>query len=399
MRRALGISLCASLLTVACGRGTPPANHPVSPALRQIAQAEPKAVVAVPTPAPARPKIEVVFALDTTGSMSALIEGAKQKIWSIADELASGTPTPDLRIGLVAYRDRGDAYVTQHYPLSDDLDAVYAKLSSLRADGGGDSPESVNQALFEAVHQSAWSSAGNVYRAVFLVGDAPPHLDYANDVPYLETVKEAAGHGIVINTVQCGEMDGTKPIWLAIAQGAQGSYASIAQSGGMQQIAAPMDEEIDRVNAALSGTVVPYGAREEQEKVRSKTRMAMEAPAAASASRHAYLGKKGGAIVTGGGDLVDDVRSGRVQLESVTADELPRELAQLAPEARRQALEGRAAQRDKLKARLDVLVKERAAYVRGEEQKRRAAGARDGFDTEVMKTVKAQAADRAKIAY
>jgi hypothetical protein len=397
MRRALGIGLCASLLTVACGRSTPPANHPVSAATREIAVADQKPVVAVPTPA--RPRIEVVFALDTTGSMSDLIEGAKQKIWSIADELASGTPTPELRIGLVAYRDRGDAYVTQHYPLSDDLDAVYEKLTSFRADGGGDSPESVNQALFEALHQSAWSSSGDVYRAIFLVGDAPPHLDYANDVPYLETVKEAASRGIVINTVQCGDMGGTKPIWLAIAQGAQGSYASIAQSGGMQQIAAPMDEEIDRVNAALSGTVVPYGARETQEKVRNKTRMAMEAPPAASAARHAYLGKKGGTIVTGGGDLVDDLRSGRVKLEGVKSDELPSELQALAPEARRQALEVRAAERDKLKARLDVLVKERAAFVRGEEQKRRAAGARDGFDAEVMKAVKTQAAQRAKVAY
>jgi hypothetical protein len=194
-------------------------------------------------------------------------------------------------------------------------------------------------------------------------------------------------------------MDGTKSIWLAIAQGTQGSYANIAQNGGMQQIAAPMDEEIDRVNAALSGTVVPYGARETQEKVRSKTRMAMEAPAAASAARHAYLGKKGGGIVTGGGDLVDDLRSGRVKLEGVKTDELPSELRALAPAARRQALDVRAAERDKLKARLDVLVKERAAYVRGEEQKRRAAGARDGFDAEVMKAVKTQAAQRAKVAY
>jgi hypothetical protein len=399
MRLALGIGLCASLLTAACGRGAPPANHPASPVVPQIVAGAPMSAVARPTPAAARPKIEVVFALDTTGSMSDLIEGAKQKIWSIADELASGTPTPELRIGLVAYRDRGDAYVTLHHPLSDDLDAVYAKLSALRADGGGDSPESVNQALFEAVHQSAWSSAGDVYRAVFLVGDAPPHMDYSNDVPYLATVAEAAARGIVINTVQCGELDGTKPVWLAIAQGAQGSYASIAQSGGMQQIAAPMDDEIDRVNAALSGTVVPYGAHEAQEKVRHKTRMAMEAPAAASASRHAYLGKKGGAIVTGGGDLVDDMRSGRVKLENLKADELPRELAQLPPEARRQALETRSAQREELKARLDVLVKERAAYVRGEEQKRRAAGARDGFDAEVMKAVKTQAAARARIRY
>src|SRR4051794_24266330 len=58
------------------------------------------------------PRVELVFALDTTGSMSGLIDGAKRKIWSIAQFIAQGQPKPDVRIGLVAYRDIGDAYVT-----------------------------------------------------------------------------------------------------------------------------------------------------------------------------------------------------------------------------------------------------------------------------------------------
>ncbi len=59
-----------------------------------------------------RPKVEVVFALDTTGSMGGLIAAAKEKIWSIATTLASSDPAPELRICLVSYRDRGDTYVT-----------------------------------------------------------------------------------------------------------------------------------------------------------------------------------------------------------------------------------------------------------------------------------------------
>jgi hypothetical protein len=85
------------------------ARHAGAEATPQIAQAEPTTHPVAPV---ARPKIEVVFALDTTGSMGDLIAGAKQKIWAIADELASAKPTPELRIGLVAYRDRGDRYVT-----------------------------------------------------------------------------------------------------------------------------------------------------------------------------------------------------------------------------------------------------------------------------------------------
>ena len=59
----------------------------------------------------------------------------------------------------------------------------------------------------------------------------------------------------------------------------------------------------------------------------------------------------------------------------------------------------RAKQRDYIKHQLDRLVKERASFVRGEEQKRRAAGSKDGFDAEVMKAVKTQAASRAKVSY
>src|SRR5262245_49689034 len=100
---------------------------------------------------PAKPQVEVVFCLDTTGSMSGLIEGAKAKIWSISNQIASGTPSPDLKVGLVAFRDKGDDYITQVTDLSADLDAVYAKIKTFAAAGGGDTPESVNQALDDAV--------------------------------------------------------------------------------------------------------------------------------------------------------------------------------------------------------------------------------------------------------
>ena len=65
-----------------------------------------------------KPRIEVCFVLDTTGSMGGLIEGAKQKIWSIANEIVSAKPTPQLKLGLIGYRDRGDAYITQRFDLT-----------------------------------------------------------------------------------------------------------------------------------------------------------------------------------------------------------------------------------------------------------------------------------------
>ncbi len=81
-----------------------------------------------------RKKIEVVFALDTTG-MGGMIEAAKEKIWSIASSMASEQSAPEIRMGLVAYRDRGDSYVTQVLDLSGDLDSTYAALMDFQAAG------------------------------------------------------------------------------------------------------------------------------------------------------------------------------------------------------------------------------------------------------------------------
>src|SRR6478735_6619147 len=129
----------------------------------------------------AKPAVEVAFVLDTTGSMGGLLEGAKRKIWSIATSVVDTNPDADIRIGLVAYRDIGDEYVTKTFDLTTDIQDIYANLLELKARGGGDWPESVNEALSVAVGKFRWTDGPNVTRILFLVGDAPPHMDYAQD--------------------------------------------------------------------------------------------------------------------------------------------------------------------------------------------------------------------------
>ena len=104
------------------------------------------------SPALAEPAVEVVV-LDTTGSMGGLIEGAKRKIWSIATAIVDSNPDADIRMGLVAYRDIGDDYVTKKIELTTDIQDLYANLLETRARGGGDWPESVNEALDVAVNK------------------------------------------------------------------------------------------------------------------------------------------------------------------------------------------------------------------------------------------------------
>jgi hypothetical protein len=345
------------------------------------------------TVAPAERAIEAVFVLDTTGSMSGLLEGAKRKIWSIADAMGGSQHGVPVRIGLVAYRDRGDAYVTRRVELTEDLDKVWGELRQLRAEGGGDSPESVNQALHEAVQLMPWSRGPGVYRVIFLVGDAPPHLDYPQDVSFRESAALAAHRDIVINTVQCGGLPDTTPIWQEIAHIGLGQFAAIDQDGAMLALHTPHDEELAELNRRLAATVIPYGDAREQAELRDKRDRSLEAPAEAAASRLAYLVKRGVANL-GRKDLVDAAVAGEVDVAELPATALPEPLQALAPAARKEYVETQAAERKKIQERIVKLGAERDAYVRKAEEEARASGGGDSFDVKVRDAVKAQAAKK-----
>ena len=122
-------------------------------------------------------RIEVAFVLDTTGSMVDLLEGAKRKIWSIANTIVDVQPDADIRMALIGYRDRGDDYVVKSFDMSKDLQSLYANLRRFEADGGGDDPDRVNEALDNAIGRLTWSEGSASRIIVFLVGDAPPHMD------------------------------------------------------------------------------------------------------------------------------------------------------------------------------------------------------------------------------
>src|SRR5690606_37541815 len=157
---------------------------------------------------------------------------------------------PEVRLCLLAFRDRGDAYVTRHTDLTQDLDALYAQLLALDADGGGDHPEAVNQALREAVHATSWSHGSDVLRLVFRVGDAPPQA-YQDEPRYPQIAAEAAARGILINPVLCGSDDGARTAFARIAELARGETAVLAQPGRVRQIETPVDQDLAALGQRL----------------------------------------------------------------------------------------------------------------------------------------------------
>jgi uncharacterized protein YegL len=340
-----------------------------------------------------KPRIEVCFVLDTTGSMSGLIEGAKEKIWSIANEMIAAKPTPELKLSLVGYRDRGDEYITKITDLTDDIDTIHARLMEFTANGGGDGPESVNQALHEAVTKIAWSKDRDVLKIVFLVGDAPPHMDYDQDVRYPEICQMAMKADLVINAVQCGQQGDTATVWKEIAKLAEGKYIPLVQTGGMVRIDAPQDEEIATLNRELGTTLVAYGKAEARREVAAKQSLAEAAPAAAAADRLSYNATTG-KTVQGGSELIDAIERGDVTLEAVKDEDLPEELRSLNADERAAAVEAKRAKRKELQVKLDKLLEERNAFVVAERKRLAEEGKGDAFDAEVATTVREQAAKK-----
>ena len=345
-----------------------------------------------PTPQ-SKPHIEVCFVLDTTGSMGGLIEGAKQKIWSIANEMISAQPTPELKLGLIGYRDRGDDYVVKSISLTDDIDAIYGHLREFQAGGGGDAPESVNEAVAEAIHKMPWSGDSKVLKIIFLVGDAPPHMDYPNGPKYPDLCREAAEKDLIINTIQCGEMAETKPIWQEIAKLSEGSYVGISQSGNVAVISTPMDKELSRLNERIGATLIPYGDSKLQAEVHAKYAAAKSAPVSAMADRLTYNSKTGKAV-QGRGELVDALNDKTLKLEEIDQKQLPTELQKLDRDELQKRIAKAHDERADLQKQIVELSKKREGYIQSENKRLAAEGKGDAFDQKVTETLHAQAAKK-----
>ncbi|MGR8920938.1 MAG: vWA domain-containing protein [Gammaproteobacteria bacterium] len=343
------------------------------------------------------PRIDVVFALDTTGSMSGLIHAAKEKIWSIATNMAQTDPAPAIRMGLVAYRDRGDAYVTRVTDLSGDLDSIYAELMQLSAQGGGDGPESVNRALADAVEQMSWSDDDNAYRVVFLVGDAPPHMDYADERRYPEIARLARARGIVINTIRCGNNEATRAAWQQIASLTEGDFFNVGQDGSAVAVSSPFDARIAALSRELDDTRLVFGDAEDRAahaaRQAATERLHAEASAASRARRAAFnVSAAGKRNLLGDKDLVDAVTSGRVDVAEVAAEALPAPVAAL-PVAEREAfVREQANKRKALEAEIATLAASRDDYI--EEKLAAEGGAAASLDVQLYESVQRQGAAR-----
>lgn len=149
--------------------------------------------------------LDLLFILDTTGSMGEEIERLKNTIQIINDNLLALKPEPNIRFGMVLYRDREDEYDTKVVPFTRDVQAFQHILSTITAEGGGDTPEDLQSALKAAITKMSWRD--NAIRLAFVITDAPAHLDYNQSYTYVTAAKEAKQKGIKFFTVGAGGLN------------------------------------------------------------------------------------------------------------------------------------------------------------------------------------------------
>lgn len=327
-------------------------------------------VMGVSSPATLAPhgksSLEMVFVLDTTGSMGGMIEGAKQKIWSIVNAVLKSPNPPRVKVGLVAYRDHGDVYITKVLPLTGDMDAVYAALMSYKAEGGGDEPEDVRRALADGVDKPQWSPrAPHLAQALFLVGDAPPHDDYTDEPDTCHSADQAARAGIRVNAIQCGDSPATKTAWERIVRCGQGEFFQIAENGGVQETPpTPFDAALSDLGTVIGGTYIPYmaegGADAARKQEKTEANLAHVSPKTALADRAVNKALNHDAYPN---DLLQMLENKSLTPNTLAPERLPENLRRLSPEDRRAALERALADRRSVRVEILALSRQRDAYL------------------------------------
>jgi len=320
-----------------------------------------------------RAAVDVAILLDTSNSMDGLIGQAKSQLWTIVQQFAKAKKngqTPILRVALFEYGNTrlpaSEGYIRQAVPLTDDLDKLSEALFALTTNGGD---EYCGQVIDEAITRLDWSKEPNGYKAIFIAGNEP---FTQGTVDYHQACKRAIEHGVVVNTIHCGNnQQGLSGQWQHGAQLAEGQFFNIDQDRAVVHIKCPQDEIIIRLNAELNKTYLWYGKQPTREKNRAN-QVAQDSNAfgvGGAAVVERAITKAGPAYKNRNRDLVDTYFENEAILDEVESEELPQVLQKLKPGQRKALIEKMTTERSKLQAQISQLSRERESFLTKEKKR------------------------------
>lgn len=211
------------------------------------------------------PTVDIAFVVDATGSMGDEIAYLKAELADVIRQVKRNNAQLEVRLGSVFYRDFGDAYVTRTFPFDKSLKKNVEFIKNQEANGGGDTPEAVEEGLAAAIDSMVWSENA-VTRLLFLVLDAPPHLTAKNVEKLQRLATKAAEKGIKIVPIAASGVDqNTEFLMKALAVATNGTYTFLTDDSGIGNghlKATTEKHEIELLNALLVRLIKQYSTYE-----------------------------------------------------------------------------------------------------------------------------------------
>ncbi|MBN1765670.1 MAG: VWA domain-containing protein [Sedimentisphaerales bacterium] len=337
------------------------------------------------------PLIQMAILLDTSGSMSGLIDQAKTQLWSVVNEFATARKNgqiPEFQVALYEYGKSSipaeEGYIRMILPLTTDLDEVSEELFALNTNGGD---EYCGMVIKTAVESLSWSDRSDDFKVIFIAGNEP---FTQGTIDYRDACKAAIEKGILVNTIHCGSYEeGEKTKWMDGAILADGSYMHIDHNRQAVHIETPFDKEIVQLGEDLNQTYVAYGALGTVNTVRQQEQDMNAAAAAPGAMVQRSISKSSVHYRNSSWDLVDAVKENTIKLEELEDEDLPEEMAQMTPEERQDYLETKKQDRDKIQQQINELNDQRKIYV-AEEMKKRTDTGEDTLEKVMIKAIREQ---------
>ncbi len=339
-------------------------------------------------------KVQLAILLDTSSSMSGLIDQARTQLWKIINtfiDAKQNGQVPFVEVALYQYGNNSLPasvhWIQRIQPLTRDLDKVSEELFKLSTNGG---EEYCGTVIRQTVGELAWDPSHDVYKAIFIAGNEP---FTQGPVDPSQACHEAIAKGVIVNTIHCGsEETGIATGWKSGAVAADGTYQFIDHNKAVVHIDAPQDAEIVKLNEELNKTYLAYGS---DGSARANAQVAQDA----LASEHAAAGAAVQRAVTKASanysnttwDLVDAAKEKDFQWAKVKEETLPEEMRTMSPAERAAHVEKMANRRTEIQGKIQALNKQREEFVAG--KRRELAGDKGNtLDEAVVTTVRNQAA-------
>ncbi len=286
---------------------------------------------AATTPTHKKNTIQVALLLDTSGSMSGLIEQAKSQLWQILNTLANTEKeNEETKLEIALYQYGSPTYgkrsnqIRQLSGFTTDMDFISKKLFALGTAGG---EEYCGEVIVTSINELEWGKDDSNFKMIYIAGNEPFTQGPIN---YAQACQLAKKQDITVNTIFCGSFqEGVQTMWKQGAQLADGEYMNIDHNQTTVYIETPYDKKINELNQKLNETYIPYG---DTGKMKKENQSKQDANAfgysSANAAERAYF-KSSKKYKAESWDLVDAYEKDKKVVEKIKMETLSDSLQSL----------------------------------------------------------------------